>query len=97
MPRTRNPYPAEFREQIVALARGGRSFEELARELEPCAATILGWIKQADRGGGRKTAAFSSARARWCVFFGGQRVLASSPALPSPPRTPLHFGHRCQA
>ncbi len=49
MPRTRNPYPAEFREQIVALARNGRSAEELAREFEPCAATIHGWLKQAER------------------------------------------------
>ena len=55
MPRTRNPYPAEFREQIVALARTGRSVEELAREFEPCAATIHGWIKQADRDGGRRS------------------------------------------
>jgi transposase len=52
MPRTRNPYPAEFREQIVALARSGRSVEELAREFEPCAATIHGWLKQSDRDGG---------------------------------------------
>ncbi len=51
MPRTRNPYPAEFREQIVALADTGRSVEELAREFEPCTATIHGWIKQADRDG----------------------------------------------
>ena len=54
MPRTRNPYPAEFREQIVALARTGRSVEDLAREFEPCVATIHGWIKQADRDGGRR-------------------------------------------
>lgn len=52
MPRTRNPYPAEFREQIVALARTGRSIEDLAREFEPCAATIHGWVKQSDRDGG---------------------------------------------
>jgi transposase len=60
MPRTRNPYPADFREQIVALARSGRSVEELAREFEPCAATIHGWIKQADRDGGRRTDDVSS-------------------------------------
>ena len=54
MPRTRNPYPAEFREQMVALARTGRSVEDLAREFEPCAATIHGWVKQADRDGGRR-------------------------------------------
>ncbi len=47
MPRTRNPYPAEFRDQIVALARAGRRVESLAREFEPCAATIHGWVKKA--------------------------------------------------
>ena len=49
MPRTRNPYPADFREQIVELARTGQSVEALAREFEPCAATIHGWVKQAER------------------------------------------------
>jgi transposase len=34
MRRTRPPYPPEFREQIVALVRAGRSPEELAREYE---------------------------------------------------------------
>ena len=48
MPRTRNPYPTEFRDQLVALARAGRSVESLAREYEPCAATIHGWIKQVE-------------------------------------------------
>jgi len=48
MPRTRNPYPAEFRDQIVALARTGRSAESLAREFEPCEATIHAWINQAN-------------------------------------------------
>lgn len=46
MPRTRNPYPTEFRDQLVALARAGRSVESLAREFEPCAATIHGWVRQ---------------------------------------------------
>ena len=48
MPRTRNPYPTEFRDQIVALARAGRSVESLAREFEPCAATIHGWGRQVE-------------------------------------------------
>ena len=54
MPRTRNPYSAEFREQIVSLARSGRSVESLAREFEPCVATIHGWIKQAERDDGHR-------------------------------------------
>ena len=60
MPRTRNSYPAEYREQIVALARTGRSVEDLAREFEPCVATIHGWIKQADRDGGHRTDGLTS-------------------------------------
>ncbi len=46
MQRTRNPYPPEFREQMVALVRIGRSVESLAREYEPCAATIHEWVRQ---------------------------------------------------
>ena len=30
MPRTRRPYPPEFREQLVALVRAGRTPEDLA-------------------------------------------------------------------
>lgn len=52
MPRTRSPYPADFRDQIIALARTGRSVESLAREFEPCAATIAGWVRQAGLDGG---------------------------------------------
>jgi transposase len=49
MRRTRPAYPPEFRAQIVALARAGRSVEDLAREFEPCAHTIRGWIRSTDR------------------------------------------------
>jgi len=48
MPRTRNPYSTEFRDHLVALARAGRSVESLAREFEPCAATIYGWVSQVE-------------------------------------------------
>jgi transposase len=60
MPRTRTPYPADFREQIVALVRVGRSAEELAEEFEPCAATIHSWVKQAERDAGRRADILSS-------------------------------------
>ena len=60
MPRTRNPYPAEFRDQIVALHRAGKSIRELAHEFEPCAETIYAWIKQADRDCGRRADILSS-------------------------------------
>lgn len=48
MPRTRKPYPPEFRQQIVELARAGRSVSELAAEFEPSGETIRNWIKQAE-------------------------------------------------
>ena len=49
MPRSRQPYPPEFREQMVALVRAGRTPEELAEEFEPTAQTIRNWVAQADR------------------------------------------------
>lgn len=60
MPRTRNPYPQEFRNQIVALAKAGRSVESLAREFEPCTATIHGWIKQAEADDGERNDVLTS-------------------------------------
>ena len=32
----------------MTLARAGRSVESLARDFEPCAATIHGWVKQVE-------------------------------------------------
>ena len=37
MPRTRPPYPPEFRRQMVELVRAGRTPEELSQEFEPTA------------------------------------------------------------
>ena len=52
MSRTRKAYPPEFREQVVALVRAGRSPDALAKEFEPSAQTIRNWVGQAatDRG-----------------------------------------------
>ena len=47
MPRTRRPYPPEFREHILSLARQGRSAWDLAEEFEPCHATIRSWMLKA--------------------------------------------------
>ena len=48
VPRTHPPYPPEYLQQIVELARAGRSPIELAREFEPSEQTIRDWIKQAE-------------------------------------------------
>jgi transposase len=55
MPRRHHrPYPPEFREQLIALVRAGRSPEELAKEFEPSAQSIRGWVAQADRDEGQR-------------------------------------------
>ena len=48
MPRTRAPYPVEFREEMVRLVRAGRSPGELSRKFEPSEQTIRNWVNQAD-------------------------------------------------
>ena len=50
MARKRRRYPPEFRREIVALVRSGRSPEALAREFEPSASAIRKW-GQAGRSG----------------------------------------------
>jgi transposase len=54
MPRSRKPYPPEFRQQVVELVRAGRTPEELSREFEPTAQSISNWVAQADRDGGKR-------------------------------------------
>jgi transposase len=46
VPKSKRPYPAEFRQQIVELARVGRAPEELLREFGPTAQSIANWIAQ---------------------------------------------------
>jgi transposase len=45
---TKPPYPAEFRQQIVELARAGRKPKDLAAEFGCHAATIGEWLRRAD-------------------------------------------------
>ena len=46
MAKTRLPYAAEFRRQMVELVRAGRTPEELATEFEPTAQSIRNWVAQ---------------------------------------------------
>lgn len=61
MPKSRPPYPPEFREQIVALVRAGRTPDELAEEFEPTAQSIRSWVAQADRDQGLRRDGLTSA------------------------------------
>jgi transposase len=53
MPKSKPPYPTEFRQQIVELAQAGRSPAELSREFGPSTQTIMNWIGQATRDAGK--------------------------------------------
>lgn len=54
MPKSHTPYPPEYRQQILELARAGRSAEELSKEFEPSAQCIRNWIKQEERDRGQR-------------------------------------------
>lgn len=55
MPKSRRPYPVEYRQRIIELVRAGRTPESLAREFEPTAQCIRNWVRQADRDEGRRS------------------------------------------
>ena len=55
MPKSRPPYPAAFRQQMVELVRSGRTPGELAREFEPSAEAIRNWVAQTDRDAGKRS------------------------------------------
>ena len=61
MAKTRLPYAAEFRRQMVELVRAGRTPEELATEFEPTAQSIRNWVAQAERNEGRRDDALTTA------------------------------------
>ena len=48
----KQPYPAQFREQMIELVRAGRKPGELAKEFGCHATSILNWIRQADQTAG---------------------------------------------
>jgi transposase len=68
MGKTRPPYPAAFRQQMIELVQSGRTPAELAREFDVTAQTIANWVGQAavDRGKpppGKEAALTSAERA----------------------------------
>ena len=46
---------------MVALVRAGRTPEELSREFEPTAQSIINWVAQADRDEGKRKDGLTSA------------------------------------
>jgi len=55
MPRSRPPYPPEFRAEAVELVRSGtKSFSQLSRDLGVSDQTLCNWVRQADIDIGRR-------------------------------------------
>ncbi len=68
MPRTRPPYPPEFRAEAVELIRSGtKSFRELSRDLGISDQTLRNWVRQADLDAGRRTTGLRLVSAKNCV------------------------------
>ena len=54
MPKTKAPYPSEFRSRAVDLVRSGhQSVEVVAKDLGVSGQTLRNWIRQADADAGR--------------------------------------------
>jgi transposase len=57
MPKSRPPYPAEFRQQMIELVLAGRNPEELSQEFGCTAQSIRNWVGQAAVDGASRRAA----------------------------------------
>ena len=55
MAKKQKRYSTELQEQLVRLARTGRSLKERAREFEPSEQTIRNWVKQAELDDGSRS------------------------------------------
>ncbi len=90
MPKTRPPYAAEFRQQMVDLVRSGRAPEDLAREFEPSSQTIRTWVAQVGRDAGERSDGLrTEEREVGLIRFGGH--------LPRGEYDVDHDGHAGQA
>jgi transposase len=61
MPPTRPQYPPEFRAEAIRLVReGGRTPQQLAKDLGCTSETIRNWLKQAERDEGQRSDGLTS-------------------------------------
>jgi transposase len=54
MPKSKPPYPPEFRRRLIELVRPGQTPEELSRKFECTAQSIRNWLRQADLDEGQR-------------------------------------------
>ncbi len=63
MPRSRAPYPEDFRREAVELVRtSGRSIPEIANDLGCTDQTLRNWVRQSDVDAGRREGLTSEER-----------------------------------
>ena len=60
MPKSRPPYPPEFRREAVAMVRSGRSVKEVSAALGVTEQSLRNWVKQADLDQGRRSDGLTS-------------------------------------
>jgi transposase len=61
VPRTRPPYPPEFRAEAVRLVRsGGKLIGEVAEDLAVSEQTLRNWVRQGDLDDGRRSDGLTS-------------------------------------
>ena len=76
MPKSRPPYPAEYRAELVRLVREeGRTPAELASEFEPSAQSITNWVAQAEIDAGRRDGLTTDEKAELKRLRSENRVL----------------------
>lgn len=61
MPKSRPPYPEQFRRESVQLIRDGRSFPDVAASLGVSQQTLRSWARQDEADRGEREDALSSA------------------------------------
>jgi transposase len=61
MPKSRPPYPEQFRRESVQLIRDGRSFPDVAASLGVSQQTLRNWARQDEADRGEREDALSSA------------------------------------